>query len=150
MAGFQEGRGDWEYRLLDHNSVITKGAAVGLAGTRLVSTYSGGQAGLLGFVKHNSLNSLPVGKVLVAVPKPGCTAFCDVPTGIGASSLSVGESYGLYASGGLTSYITTAYTSAASRVVTVVGPVNTATSQIEVSFPLAGGQIYSTTSTNIT
>jgi hypothetical protein len=149
MAGFSEGRGNWEYRLLAHNSVISQGAGVGLATTRLVSTYSGGQAGFLGFAKHASMNSLPSGKLVVAVPKPGCTAFCDVPTGMLSSVLSIGETYGIYAVGGSTSYITDAAYSAASRVVTIVGPCDTATSRIEVSFPAAGGQIYSTASVNI-
>lgn len=151
MAGFIEGRGNWFYDLMDVTAAsnISQGTAVGLAGARTVSEYSGGQAGLLGFLKHASIDSLPAGKVIVAIPTPGCTAFCDVPTGIGASTISVGETFGITKSGGVTSFITTAAYSAASRVVTVVGPIRTADSRIEVSFPLAGGQFFSTTSTNV-
>lgn len=151
MAGITAGRGDWEYRLLTLTaaSVITKGSAVGLAAARTVSEYSGGQAGLLGFILHNSGNSIPAGKGLIGIPKPGCTAFVDVPTGIAASSLSFGECYGLYQSGGITSFLTTGYTSAASRVVEVVGPIDTATSRIEVSFAVNSAQVYSFSTTSI-
>lgn len=145
MAGIVEGRGDWEYQLMNVTtaSVITRGSAVALAAARTVSEYSGGQAGLLGFIKSNSANSLPSGKVLVAIPKPGCTAFIDVPTGIAASSLSFGECYGLYQSGGVTSFLTTAAYSDASRVVNVVGVCDSTLSRIEVTFLSDAGQKYS-------
>lgn len=146
MAGFVEGRGDWEYRLLTLTaaSVLTKGTAVALAAARTVSEYSGGQAGLLGFAKHNSANSLPAGKILVAIPKPGCTAFADVPTGLAASALSLGESYGIYAaSGGVVSAVTNAAYSDGSRVVAIVGPIDSTLSRIEVSFLGEASQFYS-------
>ncbi len=145
MAGIVEGRGDWEFRLypLTAASVITQGDAVCLAAARTVSLYSGGQAGLLGFAKHDSADSLPAGKVLVAIPKHGCTAFINVPTGIAISSLSLGETYGLYPVGGSTSFLTTAAYSDASRVVSLVGPIDSATSRIEVNFLSDSFQHYS-------
>lgn len=146
MAGFIEGRGEWEYRLLPLTaaSTITQGDAVALSTARTVSLYSGGQAGLLGFIKHDSADSMPAGKCVVAIPKPGCTAFCDVPTGIAASSLSRGETYGIYASGGNTSFITTAAYSDASRSVVIVGEIATSpASRIEVTFLSDAFQFYS-------
>lgn len=148
MAGFILGRGEWEYRLFDltATSNISKGTAVALAAARTVSEYSGGQAGLLGILMHASVDSIPAGKCVVAIPKPGCTAFADVPTGITASSLSLGESFGIYKPAGVTSVITTAAYSDASRVVNVVGAIDSATSKIEVAFLAQPGQHYSVNS----
>ena len=115
-----------------------------LSTARTVSLYSGGQACLLGFIKHDSADSLPAGQCVVAIPKPGCTAFIDVNTGIAASSLSRGESYGLWATGGNTSFLTTAAYSDASRVVAIVGePIISPTSRIEVTFLSDSFQFYS-------
>lgn len=151
MAGFREARGDWEYRLYDltATSNLSQGTAVALAGARTVSEYSGGQAGLLGFLKHPSQNSIPAGKVIVAIPKPGCTAWADVPTGVAASALSLGQSYGIYKSGGVCSFITDAAYSDDSRVVNIVGALRSDASQIEVSFLIDAGQHYSVNSTDI-
>lgn len=152
MAGFIEARGNWDYRLLDLTaaSTLTKGTAVALAGARTVSEYSGGQAGLLGFIKHNSGNSLPAGKAVIAIPRDGCTAYADVPTGLTASSLSLGEAYGIYAaSGGVVSAITTAAYSDASRVVEIVGPIDSTFSRIEVAFLGEASQFWSDDSTPI-
>jgi hypothetical protein len=146
MAGIVEGRGDWEYARLPLTaaSVITQGDAVALSTARTVSLYSGGQAGLLGFIKHDSADSLPAGQCVVAIPKPGCTAFIDVPTGIANSTMSRGECFGIYASGGNTSFLTTAAYSDASRVVCVVGnPIISPTSRIEVTFLSDSFQFYS-------
>ena len=149
MPGIKEGRGDWEYQTmtLTAASNLSQGTGVALAAARTVSEYSGGQAGLLGFLKHPSANSLPAGQVIVAIPKPGCTAFVDVPTGLAASALSLGQTYYLYKAGGVTSYVTNSLTSGG--VVTIVGPINSTNSTIEVSFALNAGQYYSSGSVSI-
>lgn len=148
MPGIKEGRGQWDYRLLTLTSAstISQGSAVVLAGARTVSEYSGGQGGILGFIKHDSQQSLPAGKAVIAIPRAGCTAFIDVPTGVVASALSLGESYGLYKLTNFCSYLTTGYTSAASRVVSLVGTLDSTTSTIEVAFLQDALQFNSTTS----
>lgn len=148
MAGIREGRGEWRYRRLTVTAAsnISQGTAVKLAGARTVSEYSGGEANWLGFLKHASINSLPVGQVIVAVPTNGNTFFIDVPTGLAASSLSLGETVGLYKVGGVTSYLTTSYTSTTGRILTIVGPCDSATSRIEVEAILADVTFGSSTS----
>ena len=145
MPGFIEARGEWEYRTmtLTATSDLSQGTAVCIAAARTVSEYSGGQAGILGFLKHPSVNSLPAGQVIVAIPKAGCTALADIPSGIAASSLSLGEAYGIYKVGGVTSYLTTAAYSDASRVISIVGPYNSTTSKVEVQFLSEAFQFYS-------
>lgn len=153
MAGFMEGKGDWYYErfTLATASNISRGTAVCISNAtgRQISEYSGGQQGLLGFLKHASLSSLPAGQGIVAIPRPGCTAWCDVPTGLAASSLSIFDSFGITKVNGVTSYITTAAYSAASRVVEVVGPLDSATSRIEVTFITGPNQYWSASSTLI-
>ena len=146
MAGIVEGRVEWQYARLPLTaaSVITQGDAVSYSGARTVSLYSGGQAGLLGFIKHDSADSMPAGICTVAIFRPGCTFFVDVPTGLTNSQISRGECFGLYASGGNTSFLTTAAYSDASRVVCVVGdPIISPTSRIEVTFLSDSFQFYS-------
>lgn len=146
MAGITEGRGDWQYARLPLTaaSVITAGDAVAYATARTVSLYSGGQAGFLGFIKHDSADSMPAGICIVAIPRPGCTGFVDVPTGLTNSQYSRGECFGIYASGGNTSFLTTAAYSDASRVICVVGdPIISPTSRVEVTFLSDSFQFYS-------
>jgi hypothetical protein len=153
MAGFVEGRGDWYFETftLAPASSMSRGTAVCISNAtgRQISEYSGGQQGLLGFLKHASANSLPAGKGIVAIPRDGCTAFCDVPTGLTASSLSQFDSFGLYKPSGVCSYLTTAMTSATSHVVEVVGPCDSSVSRIEVTFIRAASQYWSASSTSI-
>ena len=148
MPGLREARGDWTYRRLTITSASTlsPGTAVSLAGARTVSEYSGGQAGILGFIKHDSMDSLPSGQAIIAIPTPGCTAYADVPTGVAASALSIGWIYGLYKVTNHCSYITDATYSDASRVVQVVGPIDSDLSRIEVSFQAEAVQFFSVTS----
>jgi len=118
---------------------------------RTVSEYSGGEAGYLGISMAASLDSHPTGKLVIAIPKDGCTAWADIPTGVAASSLSLGQKWGLYksATSGPISFVTTGYTSAASYCVSIVGPVNSADSTVEVAFIQDGAQFYSTASTAV-
>lgn len=129
-------RGRWRYEEFDTLSTATYrlGSIVKLHGARTVSEYSGGEASLLGIALSNSVDSLPAGKVIVALPGPGCTAFVDVPSGVGASSISVGQAVGFYKSGNTVSTITFSYTSAAGKVAVIEKPIDSALSKIEVSF----------------
>ncbi len=132
------GRGRWVQRTFDitASSTFTAGDAVGLAPARTVSLYSGGAPNFLGIAGGNSANSLPAGKMVVLIPNgPECTLIAQVPTGVAQSSLSMGESVGLYAVGGLTSYVTTSYTSDTGRPFFVASQtVNSANSTVELGF----------------
>lgn len=132
------GRGRWVQRTLDITaaSTFTAGDALGVAGARTVSLYSGGAANFLGIAAGNSANSLPAGKMVVLIPNgPECTLIADVPTGVAQSALSFGESVGLYAVGGRTSYVTTSYTSDTGRPFFVASQaINSANSTVELGF----------------
>lgn len=149
--GFKSGTGEWIYRTftVTSTSTLSPGTAVAYAAARTVSEYSGGQAGILGFITHDSMNSLPAGKVVVAIPGRDATAWLDVPSNLAASALSAGESYGIYKVGNLCSFITDAAYSAASRCVTSTGVYDSTLSRIEVTINSVARQFPSHTSTNI-
>ena len=145
-------RGRWEQRVFDLLSTATfvQGSLVKLHAARRVSEYSGGESAFLGIAASHSSNSLPAGKIVVYIPASyGCTALADVPTGVAASSLSLGETVGFYKSGNTVSTITTSYTSTAGRIAVIVGAINSVTSQIEVEFLGNALTLNSTTSATI-
>lgn len=148
--GLTPARGDWEYRRLDQASTATffKGDALTLNGIRQVVRYASTSSVLIGIAMQDSANSLPRGKALVAIPAPGCTAMADVDTGVAASELSFGQTMHIYKSGATnTSFVSFgALASVFSRVVQIVGPLDSAQSRIEVSFSQQGG-IYNSAST---
>lgn len=130
-------RGDWEYRQFDTTSTATfvKGSLVKFAATTFfLSEYSGGEPHIAGIALHNSTDSLPAGKVLIAVPGNGSYARADLPTGVVASSLSPGVTVGFAKSGNTVSTLTFSYTSAAGRLAVISGPYNSANSTVEVQF----------------
>jgi hypothetical protein len=137
MPGLIPGRGRWLNRTVDITaaSTFTNGDALGVAPARTASLYSGGAPNFLGIAQGDSANSVPSGKIVVAISSgPECTLIADVPTGVAASALSFGQSVGLYAVGGRTSYVTTSYTSDTGRPFFVAGPINSANSTIELGF----------------
>lgn len=143
--GLIPNRGRWEYESFDVLSTATfrQGSLVKLGAARTVSEYSGGEASFLGVAMHNSVNSLPAGKVLVAVATSGdCTVIADLLAGDAASGLSLGQTVGIVKSGNTVSVVTTAYTSSASRPFVVRGPILASpTSRIELGV-LFSGQVY--------
>ena len=128
-------RGRWIGQMFTTTSTATfvQGNLVKLSTARTLSEYSGGEAGWLGIANHASVNSIPPGQVLVFVPHPGATARVNVPTGMAASSLSIGETVGFYKIGNVNSYITS-YTSTTGRIAQIVGACDSANSTIEVAF----------------
>ena len=139
------GRGAWEYRLLPVTSTATfvKGAIVKLKGDRTVTEMTSNvtDTSLLGIAQHDSVNSLPSGKVLVAIPRQGCTAFAPLASGWAASSLSLGQAVAFVKSGNTYSAITT---SPVTFHAEIVGPINSTTSRVEIAFLLNALQFYST------
>lgn len=143
--GLIPNRGHWEYELFDTGSAVTfkQGSLVQFATDRTLSEYSGGEASFLGIAQSNSTASLPAGKVLVAIPTSGnCTFIADLMAGEAQSNVSLGQSVGITKSGNTVSVVTTAWTSTASRIAVVRGPILTSpTSRIELAF-LDAGSVY--------
>lgn len=136
-------RGDWEYRLLDVASAATfvAGSVVKFLGNRTVGEMTSGATDthLLGISLASSTDSFPSGKIVVAIPSENCTAYA--PTGgIAQSSLSLGQAITFVKSGNTFSAITT---SGVTKHGVVVGPLDSATSLIEVSFLGDALQFYS-------
>lgn len=131
-------RGDPEYRLFDTASAATfgKGDAVTLDAGLKLRAYASTASSILGVAMSHSTASLPPGKVLVALPLPGCTFLSDVTTGVAQSDLSIGKVVGLAREGNNVSYTSTVigHASRHSALVTVVGPINSLTSQVEIAF----------------
>lgn len=135
MAGLTPGRGRWIQRTLPIASAFSAGDAVAVAGARTVSVYSGGAANFLGIATGASVDSLPAGSMVVSIPTgPDCTLIANLPTGVANSAVSFGQSVGLYAVAGSTSYVTTSYTSDTGRPFFVAGDPNSARSTIELGF----------------
>lgn len=149
--GFVLGTGPWEIRQFNTNSAATflKGSLVELNGARDVVEYASTSSSVLGIAMHASVDSLPAGKVLVAIPKPGCTAICDVAPGVVGSVASVGQAQGIGKRGNYMSFLTDVNASVWSRIVTVVGPMDSASSRIEVAFTQNHAEIYSTSSVSL-
>ena len=153
--GITPARGNWEYR---RSAVTTlsqgqfqKGDLVGLDKTRVASLYTSSNfSSYLGVATNDSLNSLPVGYVTLAIPRPGCTAYIDVPTGEVASGLSFGQTGSIISANGRTSAWSGIQTSVWSKVVEIVGPLDSNLSRIEVAFIQNTAVIYSTSSNTYT
>src|SRR5262245_336422 len=107
--GLTPARGEWEYRQFTTASSATyaKGTLVALNTARDVVEFVSTMSTYLGIAMSASTASLPLGKVLVAIPAPGCTAYSDVTNSFAASALSIGEVYSIGKHGNLNSYITT-------------------------------------------
>ena len=154
--GLIPARGCWEYRLLPTTSTSTfaKGSLVALSTARNVRLYDSADSHYLGIAMSRSVDSLPAGKVNVAIPGPGCTAYASLFTNMAASTLSIGQAYGLCvgnasANSDVLSYVTTLATSVFSRIVTIVGPPDSVLSRIEVAFIQNEAAFYSTSSVSL-
>jgi hypothetical protein len=149
--GFVLSSGPWVIRQFDSLSTATfkKGDLLKFAVGRTVTAYASDSSSYVGIAMHDSVNSLPAGKVLVGIPIDGCTAYADVSAGITSSSLSFGHAHTVCQQGDHLSVITTLATSVWSKVVTIVGPIQSATSRIEVAFIKNTSAIWSTSSVSI-
>ena len=131
----QPNRGPWTQRLFDSNSTATfvGGSLVALNPRRLLVEYTSVTSGAVGIAAHDSVDSLPAGKVTVFVPSAGCTMW--VPTGTTAlSALSLGQTVGIKKSGNTVDQIDTVLTSAVSAIGHIYGKIQdtSTTSKIEV------------------
>lgn len=144
--GLRLARGDWLYRLLNVNSAATfvAGSAVKFNGARDVVEMGSAvtDTQVLGIAQHSSANSCPTGKVLVAIPRNADCTFI-APTGAtAASSLSFGQAGSLSKSGNTFDQIGM---STVTRHFQVVGPFDSAKSEVECAFLLDALQLFSTT-----
>lgn len=152
--GITPARGDWEYR---RSAVTTlaagqfqKGDLTALGFGRVASLYtSSNMSTYLGVAMGNSLNSLPTGYQIIAIPRPGCTAYVDLLSGEPASNLSWGEAGSIVSANGHTSTFSKLATSVWSRTVEIVGAVDSALSRVEVAFIQNGATFYSTSSVSL-
>jgi hypothetical protein len=134
--GLQPCRGDWGIRLFDSNSTATfvGGSLVALNPRRLLVEYTSVSSAALGIAAHNSVDSLPAGKVLVFVPSGGdCTFWAQTGT-LAVSALSLGQYVGIKKSGNTVDQVDGTLTSAVSAIGGIFGPVRdtSGVSKIEV------------------
>lgn len=138
--GATPARGPWQYRRSQISTLaqaqFVKGDIVCLDHARLVSVYTSTQSGMFGVATHDSLNSLPAGYAIIAVPLPGATAYVDSITTEVASALSFGQSGSFFSRYGHTSILTMqpGGGSSFSFLAQVVGPIDSTLSRIEVTF----------------
>lgn len=151
--GITPGRGDWEYVRSPITTAAAgqfqKGDLVAIGVGRLASLYtSSNMSTFFGVATHDSVNSLPAGYAIIAVPKPGCTAWIDTLTGEVRSNLSFGEAGSIVSANGRTSTFSKLATSVWSRVVEIrsFDGSNSRDSRIEVAFIQNTATLYSTSS----
>jgi hypothetical protein len=124
MRGLRPCRGDWANRLFDSNSTATfvGGSLVALNPRRLLVEYTSVSSAPLGIAHHSSVDSLPPGKVLVAVPSGGdCTFWAETGT-LALSALSLGQYVGIKKSGNTVDQVDATLTSAVSAIGGIYGP----------------------------
>jgi hypothetical protein len=117
-------RGDWQNRLFDSNSTATfvKGSLVALNPRRLLVEYTSVSSAAVGIALHDSADSLPAGKVLVAVPSAGATFWAQTGT-LAVSALSLGQTVGIKKSGNTVDQVDGTLTSAVSAIGHIYGSV---------------------------
>ncbi len=154
--GMIPARGPWEYRTVNPSGVTTLsqggfiyGDLVCLDHGRNVSVYTSTQSGYLGIALTPSLASKY--QTIIAIPAPNCTAFVDSITSEVASNLSLGQSGSIISRYGHTSVLSMqpAGGSAFSFLVTIVGPIDTKRSVVEVAFLQQGATFYSASSATL-
>ena len=125
----------WKTKSFSIASASRVGDLISLNDERQTIPYVSIQSQYLGVGLHDSVDSLPTGNLLVAIPSIGAEATVDLPTGLTASQLSYGQVYSIYSRSGRMSYLTTLFGSAFSQFVTVEGVAQTSrVSRILVSF----------------
>jgi len=133
-TGFRPVRGNWEIREFTQLSTATfrQWAPLELNGARTVIEATSAASTILGVALHASVDSLPAGKVLVAMPRDNsAVARAKIETDVAASLISIGQNYNIEKSG---NNLRVDVDSQASALVQIVGTVDSATSEIDVVF----------------
>jgi hypothetical protein len=117
-------RGNWDTRLLDSNSTATfvKGSLVALNPRRLLVEYTSVSSTPVGIALQDSADSLPAGKVCVAIPTAGCTFWAQTGT-LALSALSLGQTVGIKKSGNTMDQVDAVLTSAVSALGHIYGTI---------------------------
>ena len=153
--GITPARGPWEYKRSAVTSLaggqFQKGDLVALGFGRVASLYtSSNMSAYFGVAMQDSLNSLPSGFAVIAIPKPGCTAYVDTLTAEVRSNLSVGEAGSIVSAGGRTSTFSKLAASVFSRVVEIyTDPTPSVDSRVEVAWIQNVATFYSTSSVSL-
>jgi hypothetical protein len=143
-------RGEWTQRLFDSNSTATfvKGSLVALNPRRLLVEYTSVSSGAVGIALHNSANSLPAGKVLVAVPVAGATFWAQTGT-LAVSALSLGQTVAIKKSGNTVDQVEGTLTSAVSAIGHIYGSIKDTSSVSVIEVVWAPTQhVFGSASTN--
>jgi hypothetical protein len=143
-------RGDWQLRLLDSNSTATfvKGSLVALNPRRLLVEYTSVSSAAVGIAMHDSADSLPAGKVVVAVPSAGATFWAQTGT-LATSALSLGQTVGIKKSGNTMDQVDATLTSAVSAIGHIYGSVKDTSSVSVIEVMWAPTQhVFGSASTN--
>lgn len=139
--------GPWLYRTLDSNSTATfvRGSLVAFNPRRLLVEYTSVTSSPVGIAMGSSVDSLPPGKVVVAVPNGGgCTFYA--PTGtLALSALSFGQAVGISKSGNTVDQVDATVNSRISVVGTVYrGPFDTSgVTKAEIAWSPTQGVFFS-------
>ena len=159
--GLIPARGSWEYRWFRNDSAATfaKGSLVGLGSDYEVEELASTDSQYLGIAMSHSTASIVgrfsgtgvVSGVMVAIPRPGCTAMADIRGNFTQSNLSIGRAVTLLKDGNYFSYVTNAMGEASrfSAYAVVAGPIQADTSQVEIAFTALTGIYYSASSATL-
>jgi hypothetical protein len=143
-------RGDWQMRLFDSNSTATfvQGSLVALNPRRLLVEYTSVSSAAVGIAAHDSVDSLPAGKVLVHVPSAGCTFWAQTGT-LALSALSLGQTVGIKKSGNTVDQVDGTLTSAVSAIGHIYGSIKDTSSVSVIEVMWAPTQhVWGSASTN--
>ena len=151
--GLVPARGDWETRWFETGSAATfgKGSVVNFDAAYRLKEYASTDSQAVGVALSYSTQSTPIrglNMVAVAIPTPNCTFYSDVTTGVVQSDLSIGKKILVYKQGNVMSYASTVIGEASrfSGIAQVVGPIETATSRVEIAFNMENVAFYSQSS----
>lgn len=151
--GLVPARGPWQDRWFETASAATfkKGSLVNFDAAYRVKEYASTDSNFVGIAQSNSTASTEIrglNMVQVSVPLPGATAYSDLTTGVGQSSLSIGKKILIYKQGNIMSYASTemGHASRFSAIAQVVGPIDAARSRVEIGLNSEGAAFYSTSS----
>jgi hypothetical protein len=148
----------WDYQTFNLASTCSakQGSLVALDGARNVIEYVSTLSSFLGILMHDSVNSFPQGKCVVAVPSgPGAKFWASTHTSDAASALSVGQARAITRNSGGNadacprSFLSQLHTSVWSQVAIISGPYDSTTSRVECTFNWANAVLGSTSSTSI-
>ena len=152
-TGLVPARGDWETRWFETASAATfaKGSLVNFNDAYRLKEYVSTDSQAVGIALSYSTQSTAMrglDMVAVALPRPGCTAYSDLTTGVTQSALSIGKKILVYKQGNVMSYASTVMGEASrfSAIAQVVGPIDATNSRVEIAFNMEGVAFYSTSS----